>query len=405
MASGRRSPGRQGGDDDAPRPKRQRNPGTRAHRWIITLNDKVALPPSARWTSGDYADASDHPYAQGHRGEEKEEVGGGARRAEEEEDQEDPSADGGLSPRARRLASGRRHFRHPTELFEKFDADSQLLYFIGQLERGPQDGVLHYHFFLRFKNAVAFSRVVSLFGPESGVHVEVAHDEAASILYCSKVSTRVMGPWERGERAKQGKRNDVMRAREIVKEGGGMRRVLEEVNSYQAAKSAQLQLTHLEKGRDWKSKVFWFHGSTGGGKTRRAFEFFKELQEGGEIDKGDEAWISAKNLQWTDGYDAHVYMIIDDFRKDFCTFHELLRMLDRYPYRMAYKGGFRQLLAKWIIITCPWKPEVLYASRSDEDIGQLVRRIDEVQLFGSEVPAPGLGNVVNPAPHFRAGQN
>jgi len=99
--------------------------------------------------------------------------------------------------------------------------------------------------------------------------------------------------------------------------------------------------------------------------------------------------VSGKSLKWFDGYDAHPDIIVDDFRRDFCTFHELLRILDRYPFRVETKGGSRQLLAKNTVITCPWKPDIIYQSRSQEDIGQLLRRIDEVKLFGvDEVPAP-----------------
>lgn len=161
-----------------------------------------------------------------------------------------------------------------------------------------------------------------------------------------------------------------------------MREVAAEASSYQALRGAELLLKYVEKGRDFKPTVRWFHGSTGSGKTRTAFELFPE------------AWISARGLKWWDGYDAHKAIIVDDFRKDFCTFHELLRILDRYPYRVETKGSSRQLLASEIIITCPWAPDVLYASRSEEDVGQLMRRIDEVRLFGDVVPAPDMAAAV-----------
>ena len=98
---------------------------------------------------------------------------------------------------------------------------------------------------------------------------------------------------------------------------------------------------------------------------------------------GDErVWESGRNLKWWEGYDAHPNVLIDDFRKDFCTFHELLRILDRYPYRIEVKGTSRQLLAKRIIITCPYHPEIIYDTR--EDIGQLLRRITKIVYIGPE---------------------
>lgn len=179
-----------------------------------------------------------------------------------------------------------------------------------------------------------------------------------------------------GDAARPGRRTDLDAVREAVLQGSGMRDIVRTVTSYQGMRGAELLLKYMEKERDFKPRVLWFHGSTGSGKTRTALEMFPG------------AWVSGRNLKWWDGYDAHSAVVIDDFRKDFCTFHELLRILDRYPYRVETKGGSRQLLARDMVVTCPWSPEVLFANRSEEDIGQLSRRIDEVRQFGDVVRAP-----------------
>lgn len=87
-----------------------------------------------------------------------------------------------------------------------------------------------------------------------------------------------------------------------------------------------------------------------------------------------------ENLKWWEGYDAHENVIIDDFRKDSIQFSSLLRLLDRYAFRVETKGASRQLLAKNIIITCPESPEELF-EHTREDIKQLLRRIDEIKEF------------------------
>lgn len=125
----------------------------------------------------------------------------------------------------------------------------------------------------------------------------------------------------------------------------------------------------------FKPLIRWFYGSTGSGKTRQAYEDAKTL--------GLTPYTCMATTKWWEGYDAHEYVIIDDMRKDFCKFHDLLRMLDRYPYLVECKGGSRQLLAKTIIITTTHRPEELYSGR--EDINQLLRRIDEIRLFGNNV--------------------
>lgn len=246
-------------------------------------------------------------------------------------------------------------------------------------------GRLHVQAYIRFKVAVAVSRVRALVSPG---HVELCGgDEAANIAYCSKQETRVLGPFEFGERARAGKRNDLIFARECVEKGHGMRAIIKEVTSYQAMKAAQLMLVYLEPPRDFKPEVRWYYGSTGSGKTKTAVEEFPG------------AYMSQRDGKWFDGYDAHEVVILDDFRKSFCAFDVLLRMIDRYGFRIECKGGSRQFLARVIIFTCPWHPEVLYENHPDEAVGQLMRRIDMLRQFGDIVPPPQYHGAS--APNFR----
>lgn len=179
----------------------------------------------------------------------------------------------------------------------------------------------------------------------------------------------------------QGKRNDLNKVKEAIISGKGMKDVVEMTNSYQAIRFAETLLKYVEPKRNWKPEVFWFYGPTGCGKTRRAME------------ESNNPYVSGKNLKWWEGYDAHEDVIIDDFRKDFCTFHELLRILDRYEYRIEVKGGSRQLLAKRIWITSCYPPDKVYDTR--EDIGQLLRRIDLVENL-DPTPDPKVGGNTGP---------
>lgn len=254
--------------------------------------------------------------------------------------------------------------------------NSRIVYYCGQIEKCPSTQRLHVQGYFRFDVPTAISTVISLFPPRC-CQVSIANgNEEQNIAYCSKEESCVGAFFEHGERAKQGKRNDVVVVKELISQGKGMRTVISSVNSYQAMKCAELCLKYLEPGRDFQPEVRWYYGSTGSGKSRKAKEEFPD------------AWMSGKDLAWFEGYDAHEVVIFDDFRKDYCTFHVLLRLLDRYPYRIENKGGSRQLLARVMIITCPWHPEVLYSSRADEDISQLMRRITSCTLFGNVVPAP-----------------
>lgn len=223
-------------------------------------------------------------------------------------------------------------------------------------------GTPHHQGYVYFKNAVRFETVKTKL-PE-GSHIEWARGTPEeNEMYCGKETIF----YKKGVLPVKGKRKDIDHVREMLGEGKRMADICDEAGSYQAIRCAELILKYKEPSRNWLPEVLWFWGPTGSGKTRTAFE----LAPG--------AWVSGKNLKWWDAYDAHEDVIIDDFRGDFCTFHELLRILDRYPYRVECKGGSRQLLAKRIIITAPFPPERAY--RTLEATGQLLRRISEIREF------------------------
>lgn len=145
----------------------------------------------------------------------------------------------------------------------------------------------------------------------------------------------------------------------------------------------------LYKYRDFKPTVFWIYGDTGTGKTRSVTEHedYKNL------------WISGKDLRWWQGYRGQEATLFDDFRADFCTFHELLRILDRYPYTVEVKHGHEQLLAKRMYITSPYHPERVYKTR--EDVCQLLRRIDGIYKLPDD--AEKLARDMEPEPKLSEG--
>jgi len=72
-----------------------------------------------------------------------------------------------------------------------------------------------------------------------------------------------------------------------------------------------------------------------------------------------------------------------------CTFSELLRLLDRYPYTVETKGGSVQFNASMIIFTSPHSPMEMWGARTQEDLQQLMRRITEVRHFSVDGPPDG----------------
>lgn len=97
------------------------------------------------------------------------------------------------------------------------------------------------------------------------------------------------------------------------------------------------------------------------------------------------------SYKWWEGYDGDRAVVFDDIRGDFCKFHELLKVLDIYPFRVETKGGSRQLQARSIFLTAPRSPVLLWGERTNEELFQLERRIHNVIEFVlGEPPEEGV---------------
>jgi len=247
-----------------------------------------------------------------------------------------------------------------------FLTEIKFTYCIWQIELAPTTGAPHIQGYAITPTPIRMSGVKKLLSDD--VHIEIARGtNEQNITYCSKAESRApntltytIGTPPVGA----GARTDLTEIRQIIKDTGSMRKVVEVASGYQAMKAAEMILKYSEPVRNWKPEVTWIYGKTGSGKTKLALETLIN------------PWISGRDLKWWEGYDAHEDVLIDDFRADFCTFHELLRILDRTPYRLEVKGSSRQLLAKRIWITSCYPPDKVYQTR--EDIGQLLRRIDTI---------------------------
>lgn len=250
--------------------------------------------------------------------------------------------------------------------------DANTTYCIWGEEVGAQ-GTRHLQGTILFKNARAFGGVTKLLLKRA--HIEVCMNVEKSIEYCKKEGKyEEFGkpPVPRPEN-EQGRRTDLESIRDMILE----EKIRNEVDlcmmarSYMSIRAGKELLKYLKKGKiNLNKKIIWLWGSTGVGKTKLAIELCGGI---------DNCWISSKDLKWWEGYSGEKNVIFDDFRGDFCKFHELLRILDIYPYRAEVKGSSCIIDADLIVITSPFPPNEVYAGRTDEDIMQLLRRITEVR--------------------------
>lgn len=193
--------------------------------------------------------------------------------------------------------------------------------------------------------------------------------------YAMKEDSRLCGPWEFGswQQGGQGARSDLLSIQSLLDSGAPMRQISDthfaDFVRYHRGFQAYQALHPESPPRDgtWKTYCFVYYGQTGIGKSRRALD--EARATGGGIyyrPRGD----------WWDGYTGQPNVIIDDFY-GWIRFDELLRILDYYPLRVPFKGGFIPFSARTVWITSNDEPSLWY--RNIRDLGPLLRRIDHME--------------------------
>lgn len=239
-----------------------------------------------------------------------------------------------------------------------------ITYMIVGVEKGDETSRTHLQGYVHLSKGLSFDSVKKMLGER--LHIEPCRGSPESnIAYCSK-----QGEWsEQGERPRQkGSRCDLDKVRDMVDDHVPMDVIVSSCRSFQSVRYAETLLKYQKLRTRGKPRVVWLYGKTGVGKTRRAYEMFS-----------GEYWVSSNDLTWFDGYYGQPNVLIDDFRASMCKFAFLLRLLDRYPLRVPVKGGFVSWNPVNIVVTSTSLPQDCYESEKiREDIGQLLRRIDEI---------------------------
>ena len=241
-----------------------------------------------------------------------------------------------------------------------------------QCEVAPETLTPHIQGYIYFKNMQTLAAVKAAVNARA--HFEPsAGTPQQNRIYCSKEGgTRF---YEMGTIPTKGARNDLAVVATMIKEGSSIKEVaLEHPDAFIKYSTGIIRLKALsDPKRNHKTEIFWYYGPTGAGKSYRASQ-----------EAGPDAYYKMGGNRWWDGYDGHENVIIDDYRRDLCTFNELLRLLDRYPHRVEVKCASVEFVAKRIWITCPFTPRDVWRNEDGaerEDIAQLIRRIEHVEHF------------------------
>lgn len=247
-------------------------------------------------------------------------------------------------------------------------------------EVAPTTGTRHLQGAAIIGKQLAFSTVQMLPGFSRCWIAMMFGQPQDSLAYCSKQDTN---PYIKGELPKPGKRTDIEDTIEALREGHTLSEIAQHTQHatslvrYPRGLTLLRSLYQRSRKPEDPPKVFWFHGATGTGKTRTAFELSYRCSC--FADKAKEnippPWLSSGSLRWFTGYDGQNVAIFDDLRTKHVEFGDLLRILDRYPYHVQIKGGEYNWTPEYIFVTTPKSPRQMWSLRTEEDIGQLERRI------------------------------
>ncbi|KAL5961047.1 Replication-associated protein [Taenia solium] len=155
--------------------------------------------------------------------------------------------------------------------------------------------------------------------------------------YCSKTDENA---WEFGQPTKPGERNEIKRACLAIRE---------EKNIGEVSTSTKKNI-NPPPDRDFKTEIYYYHGPPGVGKSRRAYEEAKAT--------GESIYYKPRG-DWWDGYIQQPNVIIDD-HYGWLKYDELLKIMNRYPYRVPIKGSYEVFNSKRIWITSNIPIEQLY---------------------------------------------
>jgi len=235
----------------------------------------------------------------------------------------------------------------------------ELTWIRGQLERGEEDGYLHWQLCCAFSRKKTLGQVRDFFGP---YHAELTRSEAAAD-YVWKEETRVDGTqFEFGSKPiRRNAKHDWDAIWEAAKTGD-LQAIPPSIRlqSYRTIRAIGADFAK-PVGMERSCYVFW--GRTGTGKSSLAWER-----------AGMDAYPKDPRTKFWCGYGGQETVVIDEFRGGIDISH-ILRWLDRFPVIVEVKGGSVVLNARTIYVTSNISPREWYPGLDEETQNALLRRL------------------------------
>lgn len=247
-------------------------------------------------------------------------------------------------------------------------------YMIYGKELCPETGREHWHCWLRFHNAKTIKAGLKYL-PEGTWNI----DQRGTNEECWAYITKDGDYKEFGNRPSQGQRNDLLKVASDISSGTTVDEITmndpvlyhqygRTLNKLEDLRMRNIFRTEMTKG-------YWYYGSTGTGKSHKAFENYHPSTH----------YVLINDNGWWDGYTQQEVVIINDFR-GWLNYDLLLQLVDKWPMSVKRRGREPiPFISKKIIITSSLSPDEVYHNRAENDkIEQLLRRF-EIECLDSDV--------------------
>lgn len=236
-------------------------------------------------------------------------------------------------------------------------SDPRIRYFVYQQERCPTTGKLHWQGYIEFYSDIRWGTIKKILG-DKAAHLEVA--EGSSLQASSYCKPGYVYPHDVAKKGiKKGDVKDGIIEGSMV-EWGKITAPGERIDIYEAIddiRNGRNSLAHdiyimrhpagyrrleekYNKPKPRKMEIFYYWGPPGTGKSHTAHELV-----------GDNFYSLEDAKQfWLDGYEGENTILIDEFA-GLLPLPLLLKLTDKYPLRLQYKGGFKVIKAERIVFT------------------------------------------------------
>lgn len=276
-----------------------------------------------------------------------------------------------------------------------------------QFEKCPETGSMHVHIALVLSEARKFQllRTAMIDAWSCTRHnFRVIYNLDGAVKYCSKAETRVAGPFVYGAAhvAKQGKRNDIDDAAELIgklsKEGKSNREIMEILSEQMPRVVVKfpngikelIACRNKRPGFQELEEIILYVGSTGSGKSHRA----DALSPGSTY----KSMYKKNSNLYFDGYNGHETLLFEEFAGGI-TFTDFKGLMDRKPNFLggsarwqltgSAAGSNMDFRSKRIALTSNSLPTQWYSTEVTKgDWSVIARRFSKIVYCGGRWYSP-----------------